>query len=273
MKAEKPQSHSTYSQECSKQLSSQEDETPNPQPRSSHLGCPHAIPLHTTPLSHSPVQAIRGLHSFSCPRIVTEAHGPAPEGCWGPGCSHTCCFHLSSANSYPGPTVCQAPFCVFCGFPMIISSWGFCLFPSILWCTGRRLHHDAPAQNSLVAFDGKGPQGYLQRAGMWCKHPLQAMSPATNTAREVSSPVGRRGLWSRAQLSMSLGQSMEIQVPRHVGAYRSLAGSPCHLYRRCKTTHVHSLGVEILTINSSTHYFILSVHMRKLQVTCPRSFS
>ena len=110
MKAEKPQSHSTYSQECSKQLSSQEDETPNPQPRSSHLGCPHAVPPHTTPLSHSPVQATRGLHSFSCPWIVTEVHGPAPDGCWGPGCSHTCCFHLSSANSYPGPTMCQAPF-------------------------------------------------------------------------------------------------------------------------------------------------------------------
>lgn len=50
----------------------------------------------------------------------------------------------------------------------LFCSWGLCLFPSILWCIGRRVHHNAPTQNSLVAFNGKGPQEYLQRALLGC---------------------------------------------------------------------------------------------------------
>lgn len=140
------------------------------------------------------------------------------------------------------------------GFPMIISSWGLCLFPSILWCTGRRVHHDAPAQNSLVAFDGTGPQGYLQRALLGC----DANTPSRPchqplAAREVrggeACDLGHSSPWS-------LGQDYGDPGTQTWGSMSQPCRSPCHLYRRCKTPHVHSLGVEILTMNSSTHYFI-----------------
>lgn len=75
------------------------------------------------PTAHHPTLPLTSTSSSWPPQLhlSMNSHRSIWPGTWGElraGCIHPGCFHLSSANSYPGPTVCQAPFrSVPCGFP------------------------------------------------------------------------------------------------------------------------------------------------------------
>lgn len=106
MKAEKPQSHSACSRYSKAAVFPR---------RWSAQPIALFLPpgLSWRPTAHHPTLPLASTSSSwpsaaSCPWIVTEAYGLAPEGGWGAGCIHPGCFHLSANNT--GPTVCQAPF-------------------------------------------------------------------------------------------------------------------------------------------------------------------